>query len=43
MTASEIFWRMPSDKSEDLQSKPQDLIEKKNAQPQAADFFHGSG
>lgn len=30
---SENFWRMPSSKSEDLRSKPQDLNEKKIAQP----------
>ncbi len=42
MTASENFWRMPKEKSEDLRSKPHDFYQKKIAQPQAQAAPHGS-
>ena len=39
MGASENFWRMPTKKSEDLRSKPQDFFKKKIAQPAPSRHF----
>ena len=41
-TASENFWRMPKEKSEDLRSKPHDFYQKIIARPQSQDAHHGS-